>query len=77
MRLVLTAPSGTSVRLKNLGFDPADDVVGTYPTTLEPVDSLEAFLAEDAAGEWSLNASDPILQDDGTLNAWSVNVLCM
>jgi subtilisin-like proprotein convertase family protein len=78
VRLTLISPLGTSILLKrNESFDPEDDVVGTFPTTLEPVDSLDALIAEEAAGAWGLNAADLSLEDGGTLNAWGVNVLCM
>lgn len=75
--LTLTSPSGTSVLLKDSEQDAADDVAGQFPTTLTPAESLDAFLAEDAAGDWTLNASDAAFLDDGTLNAWGLTVSCM
>ncbi len=77
LQLALTSPSGTSVLLKAPALDPGDDLVGTYPTTLEPVESLAAFLGEDAAGDWTLSVIDTEDEDTGTLNAWGVSALCM
>ena len=75
--LTLTSPTGTSILLKDSDLDAADDVVGQFPTTLTPAESLDTFLAEDAAGEWTLNASDSAFLDAGTLNTWGLTVSCM
>jgi subtilisin-like proprotein convertase family protein len=77
VRLVLTGPSGTTVLLKEDAFDPDEDVVGNFPTTLEPVESLDAFAGEEGSGDWTLTAADVALFDVGTVNAWGVNLLCM
>lgn len=75
--LTLTSPSGTSVLLKASGTDSEDDVVGQFPTTLTPAESLDAFLAEGATGDWTLNAADTVFVDAGTLNSWGLTVSCM
>lgn len=76
--LQLTSPSGTTVLLKDAAIDdPDDDVIGQFPTTLEPAESLDAFVGEDAVGGWTLNAADSAFLDVGTLNSWGVNLLCM
>ena len=49
--LSLSSPGGSTVSLKsNSGSDEGVDVVGTYPTTLAPVDSLDALAGESAKG---------------------------
>jgi subtilisin-like proprotein convertase family protein len=77
IRLRLTGPSGTAVVLKQSSGDADENVVGTFPTTLVPVGNLDSLVAEDGAGTWTLTAADVFADDEGTLNAWGVNLLCM
>ena len=48
----------------------ADDLIGTYPTTLTPASSLSAFAGKSASGPWTLFVSDNAASDLGTLNQW-------
>lgn len=75
--LDLTSPAGTTVRLKtdNVSGDNADDVVGTYPTSLVPAESLSAFAGENAQGTWTLRVEDVYpSDDDGVINSWGVAI---
>jgi subtilisin-like proprotein convertase family protein len=73
----LTSPLGTVVRLKTTdSLDSADDVVGNYPYTLAPFESLGAFVGEDANGIWTLDVSDNAALDLGTLDSWQLNLDC-
>lgn len=73
----LSSPSDTEVDLRDFGInDGGDDVIGTYPTTLEPSESLDAFLGEDARGLWMLRVADLDDGDNGILHAWGVNLWC-
>ncbi len=71
----LMSPEGTSVRLKNSDSgDSADDVNGTYPDTLTPVQSLSAFAGENPNGNWTLSITDVFTGDSGTLNSWGLTL---
>jgi subtilisin-like proprotein convertase family protein len=71
----LTSPSGTTVRLKDSGIDPATDVIETYPLTALPVDSLAAFNGESTLGTWRLDVSDEGPEDVGTLLSWGITTV--
>ncbi|HEY8145119.1 MAG TPA: proprotein convertase P-domain-containing protein [Kofleriaceae bacterium] len=53
------------------------DVIGNYPETLEPVDSLAVFSDLEARGTWNLYVEDIGENDAGTLQAWGVNLTCL
>jgi subtilisin-like proprotein convertase family protein len=64
--LTLISPMGTSEILRaNSGGD-EDDIVETYTT--------DAFNGEVATGDWTLNIVDTFNGDNGTLNAWGVEI---
>lgn len=74
--LSLSSPGGSTVSLKsNNGSDEGVDVVGTYPTTLAPVDSLDDLAGESAKGTWTLSVSDFYDDDSGTVNSWGITVV--
>jgi subtilisin-like proprotein convertase family protein len=69
----LTSPEGTKVRLKSeLGSDSGENVVGTYPDSLAPEESLDLFDGEAAQGDWTLDVSDGFDADSGTFNSWGL-----
>jgi len=74
LTLVLTSPNGTSVKLWEEAVGDGTDLVGTFPTTLEPAESLDAFDGEDFNGEWQLTVSDGVALQTGTLNFWGITV---
>jgi subtilisin-like proprotein convertase family protein len=71
----LTSPVGTEVVLHNRSGGSADNIVGTYPTTLTPAEDLGAFIGEDMIGDWTLTVSDNAGGDQGTLNSWCVTII--
>jgi subtilisin-like proprotein convertase family protein len=76
VRIEVTHGATTVVLKVQDGNDSADNVVGTYPTTL-PVSgpgSLSDFNGASAAGTWTLKVSDLFSQDTGTLNNWCVEI---
>lgn len=73
LRVILTSPAGTSVVLHNLTGSLADDLIGTYPTSLDPAEPLSGFAGEDPNGIWTLTVSDNANRDTGTLNSWGIN----
>jgi subtilisin-like proprotein convertase family protein len=74
--LELTSPGTTLVRLHDRTGGWADDIIGNYPGTLVPAESLDAFVGEDAMGDWDMFVSDGAAGDTGTLNEWSITVFC-
>ncbi len=76
LRVVLFSPVGTSVVLHdNTGGD-ADNLVGTWPTTLS-VDgpgSLDDALDEEIQGNWLLFVTDNAGGNVGTLHSWGLNL---
>ena len=72
----LISPLGTQVRLKSeLGADTGQNVVGIYPDSLGPEESLDLFNGEDAQGDWTLNVSDAFDADSGTFNSWGLTFI--
>jgi subtilisin family serine protease len=64
--LTLTSPAGTSTVLRANSGGATDDIVETYET--------DAFNGEVATGDWILNIVDTFNGDNGTLNAWGVEI---
>lgn len=61
----LTAPSGTTIRLRDREGGSADNIlVEDLP--------VEGFAGEPASGTWKLSIGDTYAEDEGTLNAWSL-----
>ncbi|MFH9734924.1 M4 family metallopeptidase [Streptomyces sp. NPDC017260] len=61
LRIDLVAPDGTAYRLKNSGYDPAEDVHETYTVNAS---------SEAANGTWKLRVQDLGRQDTGYIDAW-------
>ena len=70
--LTLTAPSGNTLTLRDGGGGGADDIVGTYPTTLTALSSMSALAGEAIAGDWTLTATDSFEGDEGVINSWGL-----
>jgi len=69
----LISPVGTSVTLHNRSGGSADNIIGNYPGTLTPSQSLAAFVGDPLDGDWILRVSDHAGIDTGTLNSWGIN----
>ena len=76
--LSLVSPAETRVQLLSAdGGDNSRDLEGTYPTTLAPEESLDAFVGEDSKGYWTLDVSDFYEEGDdtGVLNSWGITLV--
>ena len=76
--LALVSPSDTRVQLLSAdGGDNSKDLNGTYPITLAPEESLDAFVGEDSMGTWTLDVSDFYEEGDdtGVLNSWGITLV--
>lgn len=76
--IAMQSPSQRQVALRDQSDsgEGGDDIVGTYPTTLTPIESLDVFLGDRSAGPWLLWVADVDDGDQGTLNRWAVNLWC-
>ena len=72
--VTLYAPDRTTVRLHNRTGGTADNIVGTYGSTLTPAEPLSALRGKGAAGLWTVLISDQAGGNAGTLNSWSVEI---
>ncbi|MDT0609356.1 M4 family metallopeptidase [Streptomyces lancefieldiae] len=61
LQIDLVAPDGSTYRLKNSGYDPAEDVHETYTVNAS---------SETANGTWKLRVQDKGAQDTGYIDAW-------
>jgi len=62
----LTSPTGTVHTLRQRSGGSADDIDESYST--------DTFNGEVATGDWTLNVSDHVGADTGTLNNWSMTL---
>ncbi len=69
----LRSPAGTLVTLHNKTGSSADNIIGNYPLTLTPAQSLASLVGQSLDGTWSLVVSDNAGQDVGILNSWGIN----
>jgi subtilisin-like proprotein convertase family protein len=74
LRIVLMAPDGTTVLLKEPANDPGPDVRATYGFDAQPAQSLDLLHGKPAFGEWKLNVIDTRVDDKGRLLSWSLNI---
>jgi uncharacterized repeat protein (TIGR01451 family) len=73
LRVTLRSPSGTDVILHDRTGSSLDDIVGNYPLTLTPEQSLATLIGEPLDGTWRLTVTDNAGQDLGTLNSWGLH----
>ena len=75
--ITLTTPEGTELVLWNQGGTGGEDIVGTFPTTLIPVDSLNSVTRQTMDGDWVLSIEDidvgPLVRE-GVLNSWGLRI---
>jgi subtilisin-like proprotein convertase family protein len=74
LRIVLIAPDGTTVLLKEPANDPGPDVRVTYGFDAQPAQSLDLLHGKPAFGDWKLNVIDTRVDDKGRLLSWSLNI---
>ncbi len=77
----LWAPDGTMVALHDRTGGSADDIIGSYASdgsgTLTPAGDLSDFVLVDGAGDWTLEITDNVSLDTGTLNSWGITLGCL
>ncbi len=68
----ITSPSGTRAYLHLLQGGSDDNIVGNYPNTLTPAQSLDRFWGEPLDGSWELMVRDQGTNGTGALNSWAL-----
>ena len=75
--ITLTSPAGTVLTLSNRESSAKDNLVGTFPTTFNSVDSLSLIAQESMNGHWTLTAEDvdvgPFMRE-GLLNSSGIKL---
>jgi len=77
LRITLTSPEGTTLLLWDQGNAGGQDIQGTFPTNLTPVEAFDNVVGETLDGTWALTAEDisvgPIVRE-GILNSWGLRI---
>ena len=76
--ITITTPQGTELVLWDTNLSSgSEDLIGTFPTTLMPIDSLSSVSDEALDGVWTLLVEDqdvgPIVRE-GVLNSWGLRL---
>ena len=74
LRLVLTAPNGATVTLHNRTGGSNDNIIGNYPVTIIPSQSLSIFNGIQIQGTWTLTLYDEVANDSGLFISWTLNL---
>jgi carboxypeptidase D len=70
----VVSPGGVPVALHSRQGGSADNLVGWYDTELTPYEPLARLNGGHAAGTWTLEVTDGVPLNTGTLNGWSIEV---
>jgi hypothetical protein len=78
LTITLISPADQRVVLHQQELGDQDDLRGTYPDTLSVFDAeaFEALLDTEAQGLWRLEIFDALIDDEGQLNSWSLDITC-
>jgi subtilisin-like proprotein convertase family protein len=68
----LVSPAGTGIFLHAYGGGSANNIIGNFPNTLTPPQSLDAFIGQPLDGDWSLVVRDGGDGGTGALNSWAL-----
>jgi len=75
--ITLTTPQGTELVLWDQGGSGDEDIAGTFPTTLTPIDTIGSVGRQAMDGNWVLRVEDvdvgPLVRE-GALNAWGLRI---
>ena len=75
--ITLDSPQGTELVLWNEGIAVGADLIGTFPTTLTPVDSLSSIARQEMDGDWLLSIEDVVVGStvsEGVLNSYGISI---
>ena len=74
LRLVLTAPNGATVILHNRTGGSSNNIIGNYPGTIAPFQSLSILNGIQIQGTWTLTVYDEAAGNDGKYMSWRLNL---
>ena len=75
--ITLTTPQGNELILWDRAGAGTEDIEGTFPTTLTPVDTLSGIAGQTMEGDWMLYVEDVVagpLVKEGVLNSWGIRL---
>jgi subtilisin-like proprotein convertase family protein len=76
LSITLVSPLGTSALLAESSNDTcSDDLKGSFPYFLTPVDDLEDFFNQTINGTWRISITDSFEADNGTFTSWGLKFL--
>jgi len=70
----VTSPAGTTVVLHSRSGGSTDNLVGWYPSEIQPVGNLDSFIGQHIAGTWTLTVADQASGDTGVFNEWCLRI---
>ena len=77
LRVTLTTPQGTELVLWDQDGSGTEDIAGTFPTTLTPIDMISSVGRQAMDGNWVLRVEDvevgPLVRE-GVLNTWGLRI---
>ena len=77
LHITLTTPQGTELVLWDRGGSGGANIVGTFPTTLTPIDTISSVGRQAMDGDWVLRVEDvdvgPLVRE-GVLNDWGLRI---
>ena len=77
LRVTLTTPQGTELVLWDQDGSGTEDIAGTFPTTLTPIDTIDSVGRQAMDGNWALRVEDvdvgPLVRE-GVLNTWGLRI---
>ncbi len=73
----LISPAGSLIRLHDRSGGDAENLVGTWPTslTVDGPGTLDDLLGQEVAGTWYLHVSDAVAGNAGVWHAWGLTLL--
>ncbi|MDQ7007596.1 MAG: M14 family zinc carboxypeptidase [Acidobacteriota bacterium] len=75
LTVTLVAPDGTRVRLHDASGGATADIHTWYDTETPSVDDLGRLAGKASGGTWTLEVEDNATGDEGTLDAWTLEVI--
>ncbi len=75
LKVSLLSPSGKELILHNRTGYSENDIVGNYPQTLKPDESLEGFWGSKLDGIWTMKVRDLATGDSGTWGSWGIQYI--
>ncbi len=73
LTITLESPSGRKATLWRQGGEDTQNLVGNFPSTLEPAGYMGLLKGEKLRGEWKLTVTDSEKENTGKIISWAIN----